>query len=74
MVNNKVIFFTNGELIKQNAQLSGKPYARPELKMIYQAKHFGFVTGPTDAFVDDMLRLVKVDKNTPKARKTKAPK
>lgn len=67
VVNNKIIFFTNGELIKQNAQLGSKPYARLDLRMIYQARHFGLVTGPTDSFVDDMLRLVKVENKTPKA-------
>ena len=61
VVNNKIIFYTNGELVADKAQLGSKPYARLKMDMIYKARHFGYVTGPVDSFVDDMLRLVKED-------------
>ena len=68
VVNNKIIFYTNGDLVKERAQLGSKPYARLELQMIYKARHFGYVTGPVDSFVDDMLRLVKEDEKTSKTK------
>ena len=62
VVNNGIIFFSNGELVKQNAQLGKKPYAKLDIRMVYKAKNFGFVTGSPDEFVDDMLQLAKVEK------------
>jgi hypothetical protein len=74
VVNNKIIFFTSGKLVKENAQLGSKPYARLEMHMVYKARHFGYVTGPVDSFVDDMLELVKkADQNTPKGGKKHEP-
>jgi hypothetical protein len=58
VVNNKIIFFTDGTCIERNAQFSSKPYARLEMTMIYKAQHFGLVMGPPAAFLDEMSRLV----------------
>lgn len=60
VVNNKIIFFTDGTLVKQNAQLGSKPYAQLEMTMIYLARHFGWVEGSPESFADDLSRLVKI--------------
>ncbi len=69
VVNNGIIFFTTGTLEKHNAQFGSKPYARLEMEMVYKARHFGYVIGPTDSYTDDMLRLIKLDKESPAAAK-----
>lgn len=63
-VNNNIVFFTDGTWVAQNVQLSSKRYAQLKMTMIYKAEHFGWVRGPADSFVDDMSRLVKVEKKT----------
>ncbi|MBC8351404.1 MAG: hypothetical protein H8E66_05425 [Planctomycetes bacterium] len=70
IVNNNIIFFTDGTWVSQNAQLSTRPYARLEMTMFYKARYFGWVRGPADSYVDDMLRLVKLEKKTGTQEKT----
>lgn len=64
IVNNNIVFFTDGTWVSQNAQFTSKPYAQLKMSMIYKAKHFGWVTGPTDSYVEDMLPLDKVEKKS----------
>ena len=70
VVNNKIIFFTTGELIKKNTQFGDKPYAELELQMIYQTKTNKLVTGPTNSLFDDLLSLTKRKKTVANTGKT----
>ena len=70
VVNNKIIFFTTGELTKKNAQFGNKPYAELELKMIYQTENNKFVTGPTASPFDDLLSLTKRNTSISNTEKT----
>jgi hypothetical protein len=67
VVNNKIIFFTDGELLRENAQFGTKAFASLNIEMIYRAEGVGLVMGPTNAYFDDLSRLLKFEVKIDKA-------
>ena len=67
VVNNKIIFFTDGELLREKAQFGQKSFASLNIEMIYRAKGAGMVMGPTDAVFEDLSRLLRFERGNEKA-------
>jgi hypothetical protein len=67
VVNNKIIFFTDGEFRREMAQFGTNAFASLSMKMIYRKEHVGMVMGPTDAFFDDLSRLIRFERKNDKA-------
>ena len=68
VVNNKIIFFTDGEFLREKAQFGPKAFASLNLEMIYRAKGAGMVMGSTDAVFDDLSRLLRFEGRGEKIR------
>lgn len=67
VVNNKIIFFTDGEFRRERATFGTKTFASLNISMIYRTKHVGMVMGPTDAFFHDLSRLLRFEQRRDKA-------
>ena len=68
VVNNKIIFFTDGGFIREKAQFSPKAFASLNIEMIYRAKGVGMVMGPTHAVFDDLSPLLSFEGKGEKIR------
>ncbi|MDA7673471.1 hypothetical protein N8615_03680, partial [Verrucomicrobiales bacterium] len=52
---------------RENAQFGTKAFASLNIKMIYRAEGVGMVMGPTNAYFDDLSRLLKFEGKIDKA-------
>ena len=59
-INRNIVFYTDGTITELKSPLGNKSYGHLNIRVIYKAAHFGWVTGDVNEHIDDMLKLEKL--------------